>query len=212
MILSRGLYNASPPERRTRIANNPTLLYSWWCTIFSLGIILVRLSGRYIRNNQLFREDKIMAWSIIPLMARMGFAHVVLLYGTNNVDASALTDPTKIHHREVGARMVLAARVFYAMLYVRPVAPLKPTLTHPQHLDGQVYRFRILKALDTTLLEARLRVGLAWDSHLSCSHLRCRAHLYLCRVSAFYPLLAGSPGPRATMPTRLRTTAHYGRC
>jgi hypothetical protein len=146
MILPRDLYNASPPERRTRIANNPTLLYSWWCTIFSLGIIGVRLAGRYIRNNQLFREDKIMAWSIIPLMARMGCAHVVLIYGTNNADVSALTDPTKIHHREIGARMVLAARVFYAMLYVRLVSPLhlvlvNPTLTHPQHLDGQVHRF-----------------------------------------------------------------------
>jgi hypothetical protein len=124
MILPRDIYNASPPERRTRITNNPTLLYSWWCTIFSLVIIGVRLCGRYIRNDQLFREDKIMAWSIVPLLARMGCAHVVLIYGTNNVDVSALTDPTRIHNREIGARMVLAARVFYALLYVRPVAPV----------------------------------------------------------------------------------------
>lgn len=118
MIIPRGLYNESPPERRTRVANNPTLLYSWWCTVFSVVIIGFRLSGRYIRNERLFREDKIMAWSIIPLLARMGFVHVVLIYGTNNVDITGLTDPVKIRHREIGSQMVLAARVFYAMLYV----------------------------------------------------------------------------------------------
>jgi hypothetical protein len=116
MILPRALYQDSPPERRTRIANNPTLLYSWWCTIFSLIIILIRLSGRWIRNERLFREDKIMAASIIPLMARMGFVHVVLIYGTNNVDTTGLTDPTIIQHRELGAKMVLGARIFYALL------------------------------------------------------------------------------------------------
>lgn len=116
MILPRALYNESPPDRRTRVANNPTLLYSWWCTIFSLVIIGFRLSGRYIRNERLFREDKIMAWSIIPLLARMGCVHVVLIFGTNNADVSALTDPVKIHHREIGSRLVLAARIFYALL------------------------------------------------------------------------------------------------
>jgi hypothetical protein len=116
MIIPRALYNASPPERRSRIANNPTLLYSWWCTIFSVVIIGIRLSGRYIRNERLFREDKIMAWSIIPLLARMGCIHVVLIYGTNNVDINGLTDPVKIRRREIGSQVVLAARIFYAML------------------------------------------------------------------------------------------------
>ncbi|KAF1833679.1 hypothetical protein BDW02DRAFT_371872 [Decorospora gaudefroyi] len=115
MIIPRQLYSASAPERRTRAANNPTLLYSWWCTIFSIVIIGFRLSGRYIRNERLFREDKIMAWSIIPLVARMGFVHVVLIYGTNNVDVTGLTDPVKIRHREIGSQLVLAARIFYAL-------------------------------------------------------------------------------------------------
>ena len=57
-----------------------------------------------------------MALSIIPLIARMSFVHVVLIWGTNNVNVSALTDPVKIRHREIGSQMVLAARVFYAML------------------------------------------------------------------------------------------------
>ncbi|KAF2262732.1 hypothetical protein CC78DRAFT_310740 [Lojkania enalia] len=115
MILPRALFNDSPPDRRTRMENQPTLLYSWWCTIFSLVIIGFRLSGRYIRNERLFREDKIMAWSIIPLMVRMGFVHVVLIYGTNNVNVSGLTDPTIIHRREIGSKLVLVARIFYAL-------------------------------------------------------------------------------------------------
>jgi hypothetical protein len=118
MIIPRAVYNATPPERRTRIANNPTLLYSWWCTIFSAVIIGIRVSGRYIRNERLFREDKIMAWSIIPLLARMGCVHVVLIWGTNNADVSHLTDPVKIRHRQIGSQLVLAARIFFALLYV----------------------------------------------------------------------------------------------
>lgn len=115
MILPRALYNESPPERRSRVANNPTLLYSWWCTIFSIVIIGFRLSGRCIRNERLFREDKIMAWSIIPLLVRMGCVHVVLIYGTNNVNVSQLTDPTRIRQREIGSQVVIAARIFYAL-------------------------------------------------------------------------------------------------
>jgi len=34
-------------------------------------MILFRLSGRKIRNNRLFREDKIMALSIVPLLIRI---------------------------------------------------------------------------------------------------------------------------------------------
>lgn len=116
MIIPRNLYSPVAPEPRSRIANNPTLLYSWWCTIFSLVIIGFRLSGRLIRNERLFREDKIMAWSIIPLIARMSVVHVVLIWGTNNVNVSALNDPVKIRHREIGSQLVLVARIFYAML------------------------------------------------------------------------------------------------
>jgi hypothetical protein len=46
----------------------------------------------------------------------MGCIHVVLIYGTNNVDVSSLVDPLKIRHREIGSQCVLAARIFYAML------------------------------------------------------------------------------------------------
>ncbi|PVI04105.1 hypothetical protein DM02DRAFT_201328 [Periconia macrospinosa] len=115
MLLARGLYHEIPPEGRTRVANNPTLLYSWWCTVFSAALIGTRLCGRYMRNERLFREDKVMALSIIPLFARMGLVHVVLLYGTNNADTGDMDHPLKIHRREIGSKLVLAARIFYAL-------------------------------------------------------------------------------------------------
>lgn len=106
---------SSPPPPRTRIQDNPTLLVSWWCTAFALAIILVRLSGRFVRTERLFKEDKIMALSIIPLLARMGLVHVVLIWGTNNAASQGLT-PLEIRHREIGSRLVLVSRIMYAML------------------------------------------------------------------------------------------------
>jgi hypothetical protein len=93
-------------------------LFSWWCTGFAFTIIAIRLFGRMVRNNQLFREDKIMLLSLIPLLARMGLVHVILIWGTNNVDISKGLTDVQIHHRMVGAKLVLASRICYAMLYV----------------------------------------------------------------------------------------------
>ncbi|TLD24618.1 Carbamoyl-phosphate synthase arginine-specific large chain [Venturia nashicola] len=115
MILPRSLFATAPPEPRTRQSNNPTLLFSWWCTGFAFTIICVRLFGRMVRNNHLFREDKIMLLSLIPLLARMGLVHVILIWGTNNVDVSRDMTDKQIHHRMVGARLVLASRICYAM-------------------------------------------------------------------------------------------------
>ena len=52
--------------------------------------------------------------ALVPLFVRMAFVHVVLLHGTNNVQANGLTD-LQIQRREIGSRLVLAARIFYAM-------------------------------------------------------------------------------------------------
>lgn len=115
MSLDRRLYSPDPPPAQTKLDNNPTLLISWWCTGFSLAIILVRICGRYIRTERLFREDKVMAWSIIPLLARMGLVHVVLIWGTNNTVTTGMT-ALDIQHREIGSKLVLASRIMYAAL------------------------------------------------------------------------------------------------
>lgn len=114
MLIPRGLYSSAPPEARTRIQNNPTLLFSWWCTGCAVTIVLFRLSGRKIRNARLFREDKIMALSLIPLLIRMALIHPVLLWGNNNVNTVGLSAEA-IYHRSIGSRLVLGARIFYAL-------------------------------------------------------------------------------------------------
>src|SRR5436190_20952082 len=96
-VVSR-MYSDIPPPAQTRQETNPTLLVSWWATGFALAVILVRVCGRYVRTERLFPEDVVMALSIIPLLIRMAFVHVVLIWGTNNAVVSGLT-PEEIRHR-----------------------------------------------------------------------------------------------------------------
>ena len=56
-----------------------------------------------------------MCASIIPLLLRIVCVHLVLIWGTNNTQTHGLSD-YQIHHREIGSRLVLAARIFYAAL------------------------------------------------------------------------------------------------
>ncbi|MCJ1381347.1 hypothetical protein MMC17_004457 [Xylographa soralifera] len=111
-LVARQIYSDAPPAQNS-IQDNPTLLVSWWCTGFALTIIIVRLCGRYVRTEKLFMEDRIMAWSIIPLLGRMAFIHIVLRWGTNNAITTGLS-AEDIYHREIGSKLVLAARIFYA--------------------------------------------------------------------------------------------------
>lgn len=106
--------NTTPPDLQSKLDVNPTLIVSWFCTIFSLVVILIRIAGRWVRTEKLFREDKVMLWSIIPLLARMAFAHPVLIWGTNNVQTFTLSEQDIIN-RSMGSRLVLGARIFYAI-------------------------------------------------------------------------------------------------
>jgi hypothetical protein len=112
----RAVWASTPPDRRTRLADHPTLLYSWWATCFAAVVILTRLAGRKTRSNKLFREDWIMFLALVPLFARMGFVHLVLIYGTNNVTTIGVDyTAEEIKNREFGSKLVLAARIFYAL-------------------------------------------------------------------------------------------------
>ncbi|KAJ5083230.1 hypothetical protein N7456_012657 [Penicillium angulare] len=113
-LAARGLYPQTPPAFESRTEINPTLLMSWWATVFSVVIIVVRLCGRYVRIERFFPEDKVMTFSMIPLVIRMILVHYVLVYGTNNVQATSLT-AEEIERRELGSKLVLAARIFYAI-------------------------------------------------------------------------------------------------
>jgi hypothetical protein len=106
-------YAIQAPDQRPWADIKPTLIVSWWCTTFSLVVILFRICGRYVRTEKIYLEDGIMLLAIIPLLTRMGFVHVVLLYGTNNISTIGLS-AKDIHRREIGSQLVLASRIFYA--------------------------------------------------------------------------------------------------
>ena len=53
--------------------------------------------------------------AVIPLMIRMVLVHFVLVLGTNNATTIGLTEK-EISNRELGSKLVLAARIFYAIL------------------------------------------------------------------------------------------------
>lgn len=114
-----GLQPKIRPDAQTRDQINPILMMSWWATAFSLAIIIVRLCGRYIRIERFFTEDKLMMVSVVPLTVRMILVHYVLVLGTNNVKTIGLT-AEQISHREMGSKLVLAARIFYAILSASP--------------------------------------------------------------------------------------------
>lgn len=93
----------------------PTVLVCWWATLFATVIILLRVAGRFIRSEMLFTEDKMAFYALIPMYARMGCVHVILIYGTNNNDFSNLTlTPDEIRRRTIGSGLVLASRIFYS--------------------------------------------------------------------------------------------------
>ncbi|CAI7580820.1 unnamed protein product [Penicillium manginii] len=114
MTASQGLYPQIPPQYETRDQINPTLMMSWWATAFSLAIIVVRLCGRYVRIERFFPEDKVMMISVIPLTIRMVLIHFVLIWGTNNTQIGQVTRE-EISRKEMGSKLVLAARIFYAI-------------------------------------------------------------------------------------------------
>lgn len=109
------IYSDAPPYREFKY-DKPTLLVCWWITCFCTTMILLRVAGRWIRSEQLFREDKAVALSIIPMFARMVCVHFILMYGTNNANFDLVNlSPEQIHHRELGSKLVLASRIFYAL-------------------------------------------------------------------------------------------------
>jgi hypothetical protein len=106
-------FETTAPPQRLWSEEKPTLLVCWWCTFYSLTIIIIRVCGRYFRAEKIFLADRVIILAIVPLLARMGFAHVVLLYGTNNIANTGLT-AVEIKQRELGSQLVLASRIFYA--------------------------------------------------------------------------------------------------
>lgn len=210
MLEPRGLWSSAPPEPRSPRANRPTLLFSWWCTGFATVIILMRLLGRKIRTNVLFREDWIMMLALIPLLIRMALIHVVLLYGTNNVQTSGLNE-MQIAERAIGSRLVLGARIFYALLWVCLSCTLcnEADVMH-QYLDFKIHRLRVSEASYRRYLAPELRNHAPLHPSIPGNNICCCCNSYAIRMPSIRPLLAGRTGPRTTLPSRIRATHHDG--
>jgi hypothetical protein len=74
---------------------------------------MFRVTGRYIRTEKLFKEDWLAFACLIPLLIRMAFVHLVLLYGTNNMETDGVSEDI-LQQRVTGSRLVLGSRIFYA--------------------------------------------------------------------------------------------------
>lgn len=64
-------------------------------------------------------EDWIAFATLIPLFMRIGFVHVILLYGTNNVEGFAYGDPLTLkdmRRRETASQLVLVSRILYCVM------------------------------------------------------------------------------------------------
>ncbi|KAK4038235.1 hypothetical protein C8A01DRAFT_37819 [Parachaetomium inaequale] len=106
---------SDPPPLHPFSEDKPTLLVCWWITSFCAVIIALRVVGRFIRTEKLFREDKTAALALVPLFLRMGCVHVILIYGTNNarLEGAGLSDD-ELHNKSIASGLVLLSRVFYA--------------------------------------------------------------------------------------------------
>jgi hypothetical protein len=113
---------SDPPPLRSYDDDKPTLLVCWWITAFCAIMIVLRVSGRFVRTEKLFREDKTAALALIPLFLRMGCVHYILRHGTNNAQLEdAGLSGQDIKMRSVASGLVLASRVLYAATYVASI-------------------------------------------------------------------------------------------
>lgn len=110
---------SDPPPLRPFSETKPTLLVCWWITSFCAVLIALRVIGRLIRTEKLFREDRTAALALVPLFLRMACVHVVLVYGTNNaqLEGAGLSDE-ELHKKSVASGLVLLSRLLYAATYV----------------------------------------------------------------------------------------------
>ncbi|KAI1179411.1 GPCR protein, PTH11-type [Nemania sp. FL0916] len=105
---------SSPPPLHSADDDKPTLLVCWWITLFCATIIFLRVAGRFVRSEKLFREDKTVVFAAVPLFLRMALVHIVLLWGTNNATFSWPLTETEKRHKSIASGLVIGSRVFYA--------------------------------------------------------------------------------------------------
>lgn len=136
------IYSEAPDLRAFR-DDKPTLLVCWWATSFCTLMILLRVTGRFIRTERLFIEDKIAALAVIPLVLRMVCVHYILIFGTNNADFSDVElTPLQLHQKSIASGLVLLSRFFYAATFVVPLPhSLMDRLPSSRHCTSGGYTY-----------------------------------------------------------------------
>ncbi|KAM4056990.1 integral membrane protein [Hirsutella rhossiliensis] len=103
-----------PPALLPFRHDKPTLLVCWWATSFCALMILIRITGRFIRTERLFREDKIAACALVPLVLRMACVHFILVWGTSNADFTGVDlTPAQLRQKSIASGLTIASRFFY---------------------------------------------------------------------------------------------------
>lgn len=101
-------------------SNISSIVVTYVCTFLSAILIVTRLLFRFHRGERMYTDDTWMGISLAPLFIRLGIIHMVLVYGTNNIDFDKINvmgmSEEEMHRRVVGSKLILASRVFYAGL------------------------------------------------------------------------------------------------
>lgn len=93
-----------------------TLIIGYVLYSFCFILIGVRLTARWTRNEKWGIDDYWMWAATIVLVLRVVVSHLVLVYGTNNIESPALLTAYEMERRAFGSKMALVARGCYATL------------------------------------------------------------------------------------------------
>lgn len=96
------------------------LATSYVASILTVVLVFVRLIWRYRRGERMYPDDIWMGVSLGPLLIRLGLIHMVLAYGTNNINYDEVDllgmGPVQVQRRVIGSKLILLTRITYAGL------------------------------------------------------------------------------------------------
>ncbi len=94
-----------------------TLIMTWIFTWLAEILMAARLLLRKVRRQNLDFSDKLTMMAMACLIIRLALAHVVIIWGTNNLSpafrASHVFTAQDIYQREIGSKLTLAVRCVY---------------------------------------------------------------------------------------------------
>lgn len=93
-----------------------TLIIGYVLYSFCFLLIGIRLTARWTRNQQWGADDYWMWAAAVILVLRVVASHMVLYYGTNNLETLVGLSDYEVDQREFGSKMALVARGCYATL------------------------------------------------------------------------------------------------